>query len=92
MVIAVNCDRKEMAKAKLLKRTETPPTPQLDVVTRRTIENHIRVLQAELGRLGVMRDLRRYSTPVTINNPKQVNIATDGGQQVNVAKDKPDDR
>jgi len=33
-----------------------------------------------------MRDLRRYSVPVTINNPQQVNIATDGGQQVNVKK------
>jgi hypothetical protein len=32
-----------------------------------------------------LRDLRRYSVPVTINNPQQVNIATDGGQQVNVA-------
>jgi hypothetical protein len=31
-----------------------------------------------------LRDLRRYSVPVTINNPQQVNIATDGGQQVNV--------
>jgi hypothetical protein len=31
-----------------------------------------------------MRGLRRYSVPVTINNPKQVNIAADGGQQVNV--------
>ena len=28
-----------------------------------------------------MRDLRRYSVPVTIN---KVNIAADGGQQVNV--------
>lgn len=34
-----------------------------------------------------LRDLRRYSMPVTINNPQQVNIAADGGQQVNVAKD-----
>ena len=34
-----------------------------------------------------LRDLRRYSTPVTINNPQQVNIAADGGQQVNVAKE-----
>lgn len=33
-----------------------------------------------------MRDLRRYSVPVTINNPQQVNIAADGGQQVNVSK------
>lgn len=31
-----------------------------------------------------LRDLRRYSVPVTINNPQQVNIAADGGQQVNV--------
>jgi hypothetical protein len=36
--------------------------------------------------LRQMRDLRRYSVPVTINNPKQVNIAADGGQQVNVQK------
>lgn len=33
--------------------------------------------------LRQLRDLRRYSL-VTINNPNQVNIATDGGQQVNV--------
>lgn len=32
--------------------------------------------------LRQLRDLRRYS-PVTINNPNQVNIATDGGQQIN---------
>jgi hypothetical protein len=30
-----------------------------------------------------LRDLRRYC--VTINNPQQVNIAADGGQQVNVS-------
>jgi len=36
--------------------------------------------------LRAMRDLRRYSAPVNINNPQQVNIAADGGQQVNVAK------
>ena len=35
--------------------------------------------------LRQLRDLRRYA-PVTINNPNQVNIAHDGGQQVNVAK------
>jgi len=33
--------------------------------------------------LRQMRDLRRYNVPVTINNPKQVNIAAEGGQQVN---------
>jgi hypothetical protein len=36
--------------------------------------------------LRQMRDLRRYAAPVTINNPKQVNIAADGGQQNNVQK------
>lgn len=35
--------------------------------------------------LRQLRDLRRYS-PVTINNPNQVNIAADGGQQINVQK------
>lgn len=34
-----------------------------------------------------LRDLRRYSIPVTINNPQQVNIAADGGQQMNVKSD-----
>jgi len=41
-----------------------------------------------LRTLRQMRDLRRYSVPVTINNPKQVNIAADGGQQVNVHKNR----
>jgi hypothetical protein len=36
--------------------------------------------------LRAMRDLRRYAAPVTINNPQQVNIAADGGQQVNLSK------
>lgn len=35
--------------------------------------------------LRQLRDLRRYS-PVTINNPNQVNIAADGGQQINLNK------
>lgn len=33
-----------------------------------------------------LRDWRRYTPQVTINNPNQVNIATDGGNQVNVSK------
>jgi hypothetical protein len=37
--------------------------------------------------LRQLRDLRRYSVPVTINNPQQVNIAANGGQQVNVSKE-----
>ena len=32
-----------------------------------------------------LRDLRRYSPQVIVNNAEQVNIATDGGQQVNVS-------
>lgn len=39
-----------------------------------------------LRTLRQLRDLRRYSMPVTINNPAQVNIAADGGQQVNAVK------
>jgi hypothetical protein len=39
-----------------------------------------------LRTLRQLRDLRRYSTPITINNPQQVNIAADGGKQVNVAE------
>ncbi len=39
--------------------------------------------------LRQLRDLRRYS-PVTINNPNQVNIASDGGQQVNVSNEEED--
>lgn len=42
-----------------------------------------RYLRAFQRTLRAMRDLRRYSSPVTINNPQQVNIAADGGQQVN---------
>jgi hypothetical protein len=30
-----------------------------------------------------LRDLRRYTQPVIVNNPQQVNIAAEGGQQVN---------
>lgn len=39
-----------------------------------------------LRTLRQLRDLRRYSMPVTINNPAQVNIAADGGQQMNAVK------
>lgn len=35
-----------------------------------------------------LRDWRRYTPQVTINNPQQVNIAADGGQQVNLIEDK----
>jgi hypothetical protein len=38
-----------------------------------------------LRTLRQLRDLRRYS-PVVINNAEQVNVATNGGQQINVAQ------
>jgi hypothetical protein len=37
-----------------------------------------------LRTLRQMRDLRRYASPVIVQNAEQVNIASDGGQQVNV--------
>lgn len=40
------------------------------------------------SQLRQMRDWRRYGSPVIINNPEQVNIAGEGGQQVNVANAK----
>ncbi|MGE0882981.1 MAG: hypothetical protein AB7P14_05525 [Blastocatellales bacterium] len=30
---------------------------------------------------------RPGTTPATINNPQQVNLAAEGGQQVNISKD-----
>jgi hypothetical protein len=41
--------------------------------------------------LRQLRDLRRYS-PVTINNANQVNIAGNGGQQVNVSNMEENDK
>jgi len=37
----------------------------------------------DTSKVRQLRDLRRYSTPITINNPQQVNIAADGRQQLN---------
>jgi hypothetical protein len=34
-----------------------------------------------------LRDWRRYSPQVTINNPQQVNIATEGGKQINLSNE-----
>lgn len=49
-----------------------------------------RYRRAYQSQLRQMRDWRRYSVPVTINNSGQVNIAADGGQQVNVTEKKSD--
>jgi hypothetical protein len=40
--------------------------------------------RAYQSELRTMREWRRYVVPVIINNPEQVNIAENGGQQVNV--------
>jgi hypothetical protein len=50
-------------------------------LTRSVCRNAIESMKAKIEFVN-LRDLRRYS--VTINNPQQVNIASDGGQQVNV--------
>jgi len=62
--------------------------PRLDVADAidRAMAMADRFNRLYLRTLRQMRDLRRYSIPVTINNPQQVNIAADGGQQVNVQK------
>jgi hypothetical protein len=49
-----------------------------------------RYRRAYQSQLRSMRDWRRYNVPVTINNPQQVNIAADGGQQVNLSQSKDD--
>lgn len=47
-----------------------------------------RFRRAYQSQIRGIRDWRRYCVPVTINNPQQVNIAADGGQQVNVTEKK----
>jgi hypothetical protein len=39
-----------------------------------------------MGHRRSHRDLRRYASPVIVQNAGQVNIASDGGQQVNFQK------
>jgi hypothetical protein len=48
------------------------------------VETADRYRRAVQSQIRALRDWRRYSVPVTINNAQQVNIAADGGQQVNV--------
>ncbi|MEJ7863254.1 MAG: hypothetical protein WKF90_16615 [Pyrinomonadaceae bacterium] len=39
----------------------------------------------------MLRDWRGYPPQVTINNPNQVNIAAEGGQQVNISNTEKDE-
>jgi hypothetical protein len=64
-------------------RWDTPRITTADAIDR-AISMADRFNRLYLRTLRQMRDLRRYVVPVTINNPQQVNIAAEGGQQVNV--------
>jgi hypothetical protein len=59
-----------------------PRVPEQDAIEQaaQMADRWRRAYQATLRQ---MRDWRRYNVPVTINNPQQVNITADGGQQVN---------
>ena len=50
----------------------------------RAVQMADRFQRVFLRTLRQMRDLRRYASPVIVQNAGQVNIASDGGQQVNV--------
>jgi hypothetical protein len=62
-----------------------PIAPQHPRVGEQNLIEHAMQMMDGYNRLFLrtfrqLRDLRRYSTPITINNPRQVNIAADGGQ------------
>jgi hypothetical protein len=59
-----------------------------DVEAHQAAEMADRYNRLFLRTLRQLRDLRRYSVPILINNPEQVNIAAEGGQQVNVQENK----
>ncbi|MBK7995247.1 MAG: hypothetical protein IPK14_18265 [Blastocatellia bacterium] len=51
-------------------------------VTEQEALEHAAIMMARFNKLFLrtlrqLRDLRRYSTPITINNPQQVNISTE---------------
>src|SRR5262249_29209030 len=48
-----------------------------------------RFRRAYQSQLRSIRDWRKYGAPMVINNPEQVNIAADGGQQINAVKGGP---
>jgi hypothetical protein len=57
-----------------------------DADAQQAVEMSDRFNHLFLRTLRQLRDLRRCIAPVRVNNPQQVNIATEGGQQVNVQK------
>jgi hypothetical protein len=64
-----------------------PPTVSEQQALEHAVQMADRFNRIFMRTLRQLRDLRRYS-PVTINNPNQVNIASEGGQQINVAATK----
>jgi hypothetical protein len=62
-----------------------PPTLSEQAAIEHAVQIADRFNRIFMRTLRQVRDLRRYS-PVTINNPNQVNIANDGGQQINMSK------
>lgn len=61
-----------------------PPTVSEQAALQFAVDMADRWHRMYMRTLRQLRDLRRYSS-VTINNPGQVNIANDGGQQVNLS-------
>lgn len=67
------------------KRKEwNPPKISVADAIDRAVNMADRFNRLYLRTLRQMRDLRRYAQPVIVNNAGQVNVATNGGQQVNV--------
>jgi hypothetical protein len=64
--------------------TWQPPRLKASEYLERATQMADRYQRMFLRTLRQMRDLRRYSPPVIVQNAGQVNIAADGGQQVNV--------
>jgi hypothetical protein len=68
--------------------TWNPPRLTASEYLERATQMADRFQRVFLRTLRQMRDLRRYMSPVIVQNAGQVNIASDGGQQVNVQQKK----
>ncbi len=80
-------DRRKFNEGSWMDGYWLPPTVSEQAATEHAVQVADRFNRIFMRTLRQLRDLRRYS-PVTINNPNQVNIANDGGQQVNVSSSK----
>jgi len=83
-VIEQRAKKKKSERARYDEGDWQPPRQTAAEYLEHTTQMADRFNRMFLRVLRQMRDLRRYSVPVTINNPKQVNIAGEGGKQVNV--------